>query len=171
MMKTTTNRTIGRLAAVVAALLMLGISNATAGLIEVDQTIWGMDCAPCAYSMQKGLKKLEGVKKVKVSLNKGDAVIQFAPDNHVTLAEIQQRVRDSGFTAKDATVKVSGTLRKEGEQLRLHVGETNYALKPSEKAKDAWRRLQNAGTGATVTVVGDTPTGHDDQILVRKVTQ
>jgi copper chaperone CopZ len=169
MLKMTMNKAMTRLAALVAVLLTVGISNATAGLIEVDQTIWGMDCAPCAYGMEKGLKKLEGVNKVKVSLNKGNAVLQFATDNKLSLADIRRVVRDGGFTPKQATVKISGTLQRDGDQLRLHVGEGDYTLKPSEKAKDACQGLQEAGTGATVTVVGDAPA--DDQILVRKVTQ
>lgn len=171
MMKTTTNKMMARLAAVAAALLALGSSNAEAGLIEVDQSIWGMDCAPCAYGMEKGLKKLEGVKKVNVSLNKGNAVIQFAADSKLALADIRRVVRDGGFTPKDATVTISGTLRRKGDELRLHVGDTEYALKPSEEAKDVWQRLQETAVGATVTVVGDTPAEHDDQIRVRKVTQ
>lgn len=170
-MKTTMSKTMARMAAVVAALLTLGFSNAAAGLIEAKQTIWGMDCAPCAYGMEKGLKKLEGVKTVKVSLNKGNAVIEFAADNKLVLADIRRVVRDGGFTPKEAVVKISGTLQREGEELRLRVGDTHYALKPSEEAKDVWQRLQETAVGATVTVVGDTPAEHDDQIRVRKVTQ
>lgn len=171
MMKATMNKTMTRLAAVVAALLTVGISNATAGLIEVDQTIWGMDCAPCAYGMEKGLKKLEGVKTVKVSLNEGNAVIRFAADSKLALADIRLVVRDGGFTPKGATVRISGTLQRKGDELRLHIGDAEYALKPSEKTEDAWRRLQEAATGATVTIIGDAPAEHDDQILVQKVTQ
>lgn len=167
----TTNKTMVRMAAVVVALLMLGVSNAGADLIEVDQTIWGMDCAPCAYGMEKGLKKLDGVKQVKVSLNKGNAIIEFAAENKLTLADIRRVVRAGGFTPKAATVTISGTLQREGEELRLHVGDTHYALKPSEEAKDVWQRLQKTAVGATVTVGGDTPADHDDQIRVRNVKQ
>jgi copper chaperone CopZ len=160
MMKTTTNKMMARLAAV-----------AEAGLIDVDQSIWGMDCAPCAYGMEKGLKNLEGVKKVKVSLNKGNAVIQIAADSKLVLADIRRVVRDGGFTPKEAVVKISGTLQRKDGELRLKVSNADYALKPSEKATDAWRRLQETAVGVTVTVVGDTPAEHDDQIRVRKVTQ
>jgi copper chaperone CopZ len=156
--------------AVLSVLLMLGVSNAAAGLIEVDQTIFGMDCAPCAYGMEKGLKKMEGVKTVKVSLNKGNAVIQFAADNKLVLADVRRVVRDGGFTPKKATMKISGTLKGKGDELRLHVGDTDYTLKPSEKAKDVWQRLQAAGTGATVTVVGEAPADEDGEILVQQVT-
>jgi copper chaperone CopZ len=157
--------------AVLSVLLMLGVSNAAAGLIEVDQTIFGMDCAPCAYGMEKGLKKLEGVKQVTVSLNKGNAVIQFAADNKIALADVRRVVSAGGFTPKEATAKISGTLQREDEGLRLHVGDTHYVLKPSEKAKDAWQQLKKVQAGAPVTIVGQTPADEDGEILVQQVTE
>ena len=170
MLKTKMNKRIAWSLAVVFVLLALSVSKAAAGLIEVDQIIWGMDCAPCAYGMEKGLKKLKGVSEVKVSLNKGNAVIQFAADNKLVLADIRRVVRDGGFTPKQATVEISGTLQREGDELHLHAGDVHYALKPSEKAKDAWQRLQEAGTGATVTVVGDARADDDGEILVQQAT-
>lgn len=164
-----TNTPMIRTLVLVIVLLILAVSPTAAGLIEVDQTIWGMDCAPCAYGMEKGLKKLEGVKKVKVSLNKGNAVLQFASDSELTLADIRRVVRDGGFTPKEAKVEVSGTLKAEGGELRLQVGEMGYLLKPSDQAKEAWRQLQKSATGTTVTVVGQTPADQDDRIVVRQV--
>lgn len=150
------------------ALLLSALSSwtASAALIEVNQTIWGMDCAPCAYSMEKALQKLPGVKHATVSLNKGDAVLTFASDSQTTLAEIQQTVRNSGFTPKDATVKVSGTLKNETGELRLEAGKASYTLKPSDKAKDAWRRLQKVADGSTLTIQGKSPADHPGQIIV-----
>lgn len=171
MLKTTMNNPIARTLAIVFVLLTLGVSKAPAGLIEVTQTIWGMDCAPCAYGMEKGLKKLEGVKRVKVSLNKGNAILELASDNKLALTDIRRVVRDGGFTPKAATVKVSGTLKSKGDELRLEVGEVSYTLEPSDKATDVWQRLHKAGAGATVTVIGDTPADHDDQIIVRDAKQ
>jgi copper chaperone CopZ len=168
-MKTTMNKTLARTLAMISVLLTLGGSNAVAGLIEVDQSIWGMDCAPCAYGMEKGLKKLEGVKRVKVSLNKGNAILEFKTDSKLALADIRSTVRDGGFTPKEAKVKVSGTLKLEGDELRLKVGEVIYLLKPSDKAKDAWQQLRKLEAGATVTIAGQTPADHDDRIVVLEV--
>ena len=154
------------LASLVAAALTFGGAKASAALIEVHQTIWGMDCVPCAYSMEKALQKLPGVQHVTVSLNQGNAVLKLAADNQVTLAKIQQTVRDSGFTPKSATVKVSGTLKRDDGEWRLEVGKASYTLKPSKEAKAIWQRLQKMTEGATVTITGCSATAHPGQIMV-----
>jgi|GEM_PF-838125 len=166
-MKKISNRMV-RVLAAVSVLFILGAWRAEAGLIKVDQTIWGMDCAPCAYGMEKGLKKLVGIKRVQVSLNKGNAVIEFVSDvKEPTLADIRRVVRDSGFTPKEAKVKISGTLKvQEHNVLLLQVGEMNYVLKPVDKTKAAWQRLQKAANGSTITVTGKVPAGHSDEIFV-----
>lgn len=37
------------------------------GLLEVEQAIFGMDCAPCAYGVERSLKRLPGAQRVQVS--------------------------------------------------------------------------------------------------------
>src|SRR5689334_20253187 len=99
-----------------ALALSLGIvlSAQADGLLEVKQTIFGMDCAPCAYGVQQRLKKLPGVTQVDVSLNDGIASIQVAPDSPVTLAQMHDVLVDGGFTPKQATVTVEGRIVKDG---------------------------------------------------------
>lgn len=69
-----------------AAVLIAAAGVARAdGLIQAEQTIFGMDCAPCAYGTEQSLKKLAGVTSVTVSLNEGKASVTFAPDSETTL--------------------------------------------------------------------------------------
>lgn len=88
------------------ALGLLGFSLAAplalADLAEVKQTVYGMDCAPCAYSVQKNLEALAGVESAKVSLNTGVVDIKLKPGSGVTVAKIQQVIKDAGFTPKSA---------------------------------------------------------------------
>lgn len=112
-------------------LLLAGLSSAALadGLVQVNQMIFGMDCAPCAWGIQKGLEKLPGVQHATVSLNDGQAAIQLAPDNTITLAEIQTVIRHGGFTPKQAKVQVSGKLAEQGGQFQLLVnGKPEYEL-------------------------------------------
>jgi copper chaperone CopZ len=120
--------------AVIKSFCVLGLSlgivlSAQAdGLLEVKQTIFGMDCAPCAYGVQQRLKKLPGITQVEVSLNDGVASIDVAPDSPVTLAQIHDVLVDGGFTPKQAVVTVEGRITKDGEHLLLVSGASRYTL-------------------------------------------
>jgi len=90
---------------VLVLIILLGFTRlAFAELRKVEQTVYGMDCVPCAYGLEKSLKKIGGVEDVKVSLNDGKAIISLKPGNTVTLEQIQDIVRKNGFTPKEANV-------------------------------------------------------------------
>ena len=52
---------------------ILGIGTVSGQITKVDQEVYGMDCAPCAYGLERGLKKMDGLQEVRVSLNDGKA--------------------------------------------------------------------------------------------------
>lgn len=98
---------------------------ASGQLLNVEQEVFGMDCAPCAYGLERGLKKLEGLESVRVSLNDGKAYLALAPANTLTLKKIQEQVKSNGFSARNAVVTLSGTLTKSGNDFVLTLnGET-----------------------------------------------
>lgn len=70
------------------------------------------------------MKKLEGVRDAKVSLNEGKAVVALDPANKVTLAQIVELVRRNGFTPQGATVTLRARVVAAGDTLRLEVPET-----------------------------------------------
>lgn len=86
-----------------------------------------MDCAPCAYGIEKGLKKLPGVAEVKVSLNDGYAEVKVTPGSSVSVAQIRDVIRDNGFTPKEAHIVLDGTLQLTPRP-QLIVGATIYPL-------------------------------------------
>lgn len=92
------------LSALLIAALAFGVATARAELLKLEQKVYGMDCAPCAYGLEKSLKKLPGIKDVSVSLNKGTATIELKPGNKVTVAEIKDVVRKNGFTLKETKI-------------------------------------------------------------------
>jgi len=113
------------------------------GLLRVQQTVFGMDCAPCAYGLQKGLAKLPGATKVEVSLNDGKATVEFGPDSGATFAQVHGVIVHGGFTPREADVTVAGHVVSEGgdlflagsgsERYRLVVTQASAsALKPGE---------------------------------------
>src|SRR5205807_1431974 len=110
-----------RIKQLLAGMFMVGaVAPAWADrLVKVEQTVFGMDCAPCAYGAQKNLSKLPGVTKVDVSMNDGKAVIEFSPESTTTLAQIREVLIHGGLTPKDALVTVEGRIAKAGNKLQL----------------------------------------------------
>lgn len=108
----------------VVLLLLLGASASTptsagAQLLEVKQTVFGMDCAPCAYGLEKRLRNIEGVQEVRVSLDEGLAATELARNGRVRLNTIREAIRESGFSAEDAVIRARGTLRQENGRWTL----------------------------------------------------
>jgi len=124
-----------------STILLLGLTLPAYadGLLEVKQTIFGMDCAPCAYGVQQRLKKLPGITKVDVSLNDGVASIEIAPDSAVSLVQIHDVLVDGGFTPKQAAVTVVGHLTKDGDRWLLVSGTNRYALVPPSSGASGWQ--------------------------------
>jgi len=107
------------------AALALTVVGARAELQKVEQVVYGMDCAPCAYGLEKSLKKIDGVKDVSISLNKGLATIELKPGNHVTIDDIKRVIEKNGFTPKETRV-IAGTQ----EAPRSAIGGTKPKQKP-----------------------------------------
>lgn len=128
---------INRLTAAIV-LAAAGTAVQADGLIRVEQTVFGMDCAPCAYGVQKSLTKLPGVTKVDVSLNDGKALIELGPDSVTTLTQIRDTLLHGGFTPKGAVITVVGRVVKAGDRLRLKVSDTEqYDLSFTQSGADA----------------------------------
>lgn len=139
------------------------------GLIKVEQSVFGMDCAPCAYGLQKGLTKLPGATKVDVSLNEGKATIEFAPDAPTTFSQVHAVIVNGGFTPKDAVVTVAGRITTEGGQLFLVVNaDERYRLVFPQATAAADLK---AGTSVTVQGGIQAESGSDPvpSITVEKV--
>jgi copper chaperone CopZ len=136
-----------------AGILLAGAASA-GGLLEVKQTVFGMDCAPCAHGVEKGLEKVEGVKDATVSLNEGYAAVTLAPDNSVTLKKIRQIIKDNGFTPKDATVVVSGALAhgSDNQLLLTTGGGQEYVLVTAPDRQSVQQELGALPDGAVVEV-------------------
>jgi hypothetical protein len=60
------------------------------------------------------MRKIAGVSSVRVSLNEGLTVLELAPENTVTLAQLRQVIRNNGFVTKEAQVVAAGTVSRSG---------------------------------------------------------
>ena len=137
------------------ALTFLGVASYADGLVAVEQRIYGMDCAPCAYGTERALGKLAGVEAVTVSLNRGEAALQFGDDSPATLAEIRDVIRNNGFTPKEAVVTVAGKLERDGGTLVVATRNAgSYVLNPGA-LQSAWQALDAVTDGAAIEVRGE----------------
>ena len=71
----------------------IGYDVATA---KVELPVTGMTCANCAQTIERVLKRLDGVVSVNVNLANERASVEYLP-GAVSLAVIQQTIRDAGY--------------------------------------------------------------------------
>jgi copper chaperone CopZ len=138
------------------ALGFLAISSlaAHAQYEQVNLTVFGMDCAPCAHAIHVSMKGIQGVNTVDVDLNTGLVTIKLTPGNDASMRQFNEAVEKNGFTHKDANVIVRGQLSGSAQAPFLEVTGTKdrYALMPLPGGPDISGLL-----GKTVVVEGTLP--------------
>jgi copper chaperone CopZ len=137
-----------------AAILALTSVAARAEYEQVNLTVFGMDCAPCAHAIHVSMKGIQGVDTVDVDLNTGLVTIKLTPGNTASIRQFNQAVEKNGFTHKDATVVARGKLTGTASAPFFEVAGTQdrFALIPAAAAADITPLL-----GKTVTIAGIIP--------------
>jgi len=77
-------------------------NTASGQVVEIGVT--GMVCEFCVASVEKGLKKLPGVKEVKVSLEDKRAEIVMAADKTIDEKQVRKIIEEAGFTPGELQV-------------------------------------------------------------------
>jgi len=82
------------------------------------------------------LKSVSGVDSVDVSLAKGLAAVKMKPGNIATLKQLQNAITKNGFTMKDSTTAIAGTIVISNGKAQLQVSGSNelLALVPESQA-------------------------------------
>lgn len=142
-------------------LTAIGLPAHADGLLKVEQTVFGMDCAPCAYGIQKGVMALPGVKQATVNLNTGVASVVLAPDSPTTLVQIRRVILEHGFTPKQAAVTLSGELQQNTGRYWLTASGTRYLLSATKPGI-----LGTLKPGEHVVVEGQVAAGQDRNPVV-----
>jgi cation transport ATPase len=121
---------------------------------QVNLTVFGMDCAPCAHAIHVSMKGIQGVNTVDVDLNTGLVTIKLNPGNSASMKQFNEAVEKNGFTHKDADIIVRGKLAGTANAPVLEVSGTQdrYTLSPTAASLDIVSFL-----GKTVTVSGVLP--------------
>ncbi|HEU5342238.1 heavy-metal-associated domain-containing protein [Edaphobacter sp.] len=144
-------KAIGMIATVLLAVFG---ASARAEYRQVNMTVFGMDCAPCAHAIHVSMMGIQGVSAVSVDLNTGLVGIMLAPGNGADMRQFNKAVEQNGFTHKDAKVVVRGQLSGSASAPFLEVSGTKdrYALTPLGASADVAGLM-----GKTVMVEGTVP--------------
>ena len=121
---------------------------------QVNLTVFGMDCAPCAHAIHVSMKAISGVNTVDVDLNTGLVTIKLTPGNSASMKQFNEAVEKNGFTHKAADITVRGKLTGTASSPVLEVSGTQdrYVLSPTAANPDIASLL-----GKTVIVTGELP--------------
>lgn len=153
----------------ILGLFLLLPLRSQAQLLEVKQTVFGMDCAPCAYGLEKRIQKMDGVESASVSLNDGLLTANLKKDNKLSLSGIRRAVEESGFKAKEANITVKGTVRK--NESGNYVLETETGERFVLKAEDKSTLDNIPGVEVTIVISGKAETGGktETELLVQNI--
>lgn len=103
--------------------------------------------------MSVSLKSVAGVESVDVSLAKGLASVKMKPGNTVTLKQLQTAITKNGFTMKDSSVTVAGTVVTDAGKVQLKVSGSNETVELMPRGQ----ATANSFDGKSVVVTGVVP--------------
>ncbi len=140
--------------AIAAIALVLFTLPARAEYQQVNLTVFGMDCAPCAHAIHVSMKGIQGVNMVDVDLNTGLVSVKLSPGSSAFMRQFNEAVEKNGFTHKDAAIvakgRITGTLA--APFFEVAGTQDRFALRPAASPSDFTALL-----GKTVTIAGTLP--------------
>lgn len=101
--------------------------------------------------MRVAVEKLPGVTGAEVSLEQGQVVIGFEPENEVTINDVRRAIGDQGFAPRDADVLIAGRLEQRGEGLVLRVPGSDLPYPVAARGEMLARLRQAVGEDALVS--------------------
>jgi len=72
----------------------------SAQFVTASMEIDGLTCSMCSLGVERSIKKLKFIEKVRVDLNTNTASIEFKPNSNVTIKELIKSVFDAGFSVR-----------------------------------------------------------------------
>lgn len=97
--------------AVTALVLSVCADAALAATRTITIYVNGMTCGGCAISIEQALKNTEGVEDVRVSYERGEAVVKY-DDRKVTAGKLREIINGIGFRAMVRPVKRGSKMAK-----------------------------------------------------------
>ena len=160
--------------------LLLMFSIASVAFAEVNKVtvkVDGLSCAFCAYGLQKGLKKVEGVQEVKIFVDAGRAELKVKPGAAVGIEEIESAVKKAGYTPRAITVEATGNVVDWNGRpvLAVSPGDIKFLLEENESLRRLQEVLGEQEKDRMVAVSGqiksENPESHHGHPLTLQIEQ
>jgi len=74
----------------------IGIPKEGERIREISIKISGMSCASCAATIEKALRKLEGVKSAHVNFATERATVEYSPET-ISILDLRKAIRETGY--------------------------------------------------------------------------
>ncbi len=111
---------------------------------RAELKVAGMVCAACTATIEKALKKLDGVSRAEINLGTEMASVEYDPEK-LKLVDIEKAIREAGYDVIDQKV----VLKIGGMVCAMCVGALEIALKKLDGVVDV--RVNLAAEKAYVT--------------------
>ena len=100
------------------------------------------------------MQKTAGVQTVSVSLNEGLTVLDLKEGNGVTLAQLRNVLKDSGFVSREARIEGRGVVSAKASELLLTLSGTNetFALIATSANAAVYAALRQRAIAGPLTV-------------------
>jgi hypothetical protein len=95
------------------------------------------------------MQKVPGITSVTVSLNDGLTIIDFTPENMVTLAQLRQIIRNNGFVTNESRIVARGSVTNANQVTTFEVRGTRERLVVTAPAPVASSDVVITGTANT----------------------
>ncbi len=102
-------KSLSQITLVVLAVLV-SVTSFYARVPSVSMVIKGMSCPFCAFGLEKKLKKVDGVKSVKIKLTTGKTVLSAKNGKSINVSQIPKAVKDAGFTIDSLEITAVGNI-------------------------------------------------------------
>ena len=150
------NRSIWKHLGLTLLATTLFVAPAWAQVESATVAVDGMACPFCAYGVEKRLKKVRGVKSVRVNLRDNEATLLAKDGESIVVGEIPQAIKKAGFTSGAIEISAVGRLAGDARDgWRLKVGGHEESFSLTDLRRGFEEELQVLATkGAPVRVKG-----------------
>ncbi|ODS31063.1 MAG: Heavy-metal-associated domain protein [Candidatus Scalindua rubra] len=136
----------------VTIILMIFVRLASAETGKVQVKLDGLVCTFCAYNLEKKIKRIEGVKDLKILVNEGLAEIKIGEDKSIDVDGIKKAVKEGGFTPREIIITLKGRIEEASGRMILRTDYDSFILKYNKILKEII--TSEKAQGETITVTG-----------------